>query len=576
MALTDRSVRRLQIKRLNIIFAVLLFILLLFIARVFQLTVIRGDELLIKSTQNFLRQWRIPPPRGIIYDRNGVPLAENVISYKCYFSPYRLSKATIVETISRLAEILRVDQKELQQKISGLKWRSESVLIAKNLALKDVTPILEQKHLFPGVYIQQTLRRHYPLGKVSAHIIGYVGRIPPRQLSEYIKKGYDKADYIGISGIEKVYESYLRGKEGYQVVVQNARGRVVDSEIEQPATPGLDLYLSIDEKLQRFCWEKIKNQKGVIIVENPQNGEILALVSSPSFDPEHPAQATGEDVSMLNRAIQGHYFPGSTVKPIFAIAALENGIKPEEKIYCSGKYYLPNWRRPFLCNQGNGHGYVDAARALQVSCNTYFYKSGQKLGGQILVDYAYRYGLGRKTGIDLPFEAQGFVPLYQYSELKRGLLVQFSIGQGKINCTPIQLVYAYSAIANNGKIPVPHLLLKVVNEKDQVIFKKEENWEYIAIKPEVREIIITGLYKVVNAEEGTAYRAKFDPAWRAAGKTGSAQNARGGTDALFVCFAPYDDPEILVLVLIENGGLGGHVAAPIARDILKFYYQHKE
>ena len=278
---------------------------------------------------------------------------------------------------------------------------------------------------------------------------------------------------------------------------------------------------------------------------------------------------------MLNRAIQGIYFPGSTVKPIFAIAALENGVNPEKRIFCSGKYYLPHWRHPFLCNQGNGHGYVNIVRALQVSCNTYFYKVGQELGGKVLVDYAYRYGLGRKTGIDLPFEEQGFVPLYQYSELKRGALVQFSIGQGKINCTPIQLASAYVAIANQGRVPVPHLLLKAVNENQEVILEKEPNEERIPLSPEVRKIIITGLSKVVNAQSGTAFRAKFNPAWKVAGKTGSAQNAQGGTDALFVCFAPYDDPEILVLVLIENGGLGGHVAAPIARDILEFYYQQQ-
>lgn len=561
----------LQKSRLILFYIFILVILFLFTARLLQLTIVRGEELTEKSQQNFLRQQRLPSPRGIIYDRYGQPLAENLWSYALYFSRYRLPKAAVSKTIGQLAEVLSLDRVKLEEKLKNIKLPGESILIAKELSLAEITPIMEQEKSFAGITIEKTLRRHYPLGQSVAHITGYLGSIPPAGLAGFLARGYTKEDKIGISGIEKTYEGLLRGRDGYQLVVRNALGKVVNSTIYAPSEAGANLFLTIDSELQKFCWEKIKNREGVIIVTNPKNGEVLAMVSSPSFDPLMIAKSQSNLApSFFNRAIQGRYFPGSTIKPILAIAGLENEIKPEKRSYCSGKFYLPDWRQPFLCSEGWGHGFVNLRRALEVSCNSYFYTLAQELGGKTLVDYASPFNLGQLTGIDLPFENEGFLPLYQYSELKRGLLVQFGIGQGRIQVTPIQLACAFSAIANNGWIAPPHLLLKAVNEKGEILNSSPGKGRQIKLKPETIKEVLMGLYDAVNKPGGTAFQAQFSAQWKVGGKTGSAENARGGTDAWFICFAPYDDPQILVLVLVENGGHGGQVAAPIARDILSF------
>ncbi len=570
-----RSPRIRQYRRLTIFYLLFLGILFIFFLRLTELTILRGSELKEKSEQNFLRQQRLPAPRGIIYDRNGSILAENYTTYNVYLTLSR-RKTNVSVLTEQLARLLNLDPQQLRDKIQKMKPTGAPIPIAKDLRLDQITPLLEQERSFPGVFIEKKLKRRYLLQEAAAHIVGYLISIPPKVLPELIEKGYAPDDKIGATGVEKSYETLLRGQDGSQIIVRNALGKVIDSVVEQPAVPGATIYLTLDSNLQKFCYDKLQDKSGVIIVINPQNGEVLAMASSPTFDPEEPAKSPPDASSpYLNRAIQGRYFPGSTIKPILAIAALENGIKPERKIYCSGEFYLPDWRQPFLCSEQDGHGYVDLKRALQVSCNSYFYTIALELGGKNVVDYSYRFNLGRRTGIDLPFEDEGFLPLYNYGELTRGLLIQFGIGQGRIQTTPLQLVCAYAAIANSGWIATPHLLLQAVNEAGEPLPISPKKEQRILLQEKYRSEVLSGLFSVVNEPGGTGYSAQFKPQWKVAGKTGTAQNSTGGTDAWFIGFAPVNDPRVLVLVLIENGGHGGKVAAPIARDILAFYFSQQ-
>jgi penicillin-binding protein 2 len=494
-----------------------------------------------------------------------------------YFSPYRLKKSEISEVLDRLAGELGIDRSVLGEKVNKLKWRGDQCVVAKNLSMSGITPLMEKENLFPGITIRESLQRRYPLGDAVAHVTGYIGPLPPNRVDALLEQAYNRNDFIGLGGIEKQYEELLRGTDGVQIVVRNARGKVLESNIEQPAIPGHNIYLSIDSGLQQACWKEIQGKHGVIIAADPRNGEILALASAPSFDPEKPG-ATLPDMerSMFNRAIQGRYAPGSTIKPIFAIAALEQGIDPEKRIYCSGKYYLPNWNTPFLCNEGFGHENVNLVRSLEVSCNTYYYTQAQNLGGSILANYANRYGLGRVTGVDLPFEKGGYIPLGGTSELQRGLLVQFSIGQGKIEVTPLQMVRAFIAVANGGRLYTPHLIRKVLNDKQQPTRQAQTEFEDMSLSKAHSTRIRNGLFRCVNSSRGTAHRAQFKPEWKAAGKTGSVQNPRGNVDAWFICFAPYENPNIVLLVMIEDGGLGGRNAAPIAQRLLDSYYSDRK
>ncbi len=575
MTFETRKPQNPQQVRINGAFYLFVAVILIFTARLIQLTLFRGEDLYQKSTENFLCRWRLPATRGIIYDRHGSPLAENITRYDLFFSPHRLKQKTVSSTLRSVSDLLDLDVDRLEEKVKSLKWKGDTVTVARNLDLVAITPLMEQQHRFPGIEIHHSLKRRYPLGEKAAHIAGYLGAITPEQLDAFLAKGYTRSDHIGITGVEYIHEQNLRGTDGYELVVRNARGSIIDRAIEKPAVPGKHLVLSIDAALQEFCWEQMQGIHGVIIVENPRNGEILAMVSAPSFDPHIPASSTqGEEISLLNRAIQGIYYPGSTIKPIFALAVLESGVSPDKKIFCSGRFYLPRWRQPFLCNQGNGHGYVDVEEALKLSCNTYFYHYGQELGGAVLLRYAQRFCFGSPTGIDLPFEKESPLVAVQPKDLTRGRLVMFSIGQGDLLVTPIQMVCAYAAIANKGWVATPHLFKEAVDERNKTIYSPLKSGTQISIDEAARERIIEGMRRVINESGGTAYRAGFEPEWNAAGKTGSAQNARGGTDAWFICFAPHHAPHVLVLVLIEDGGSGGRVAAPIARDILEFYFNN--
>ncbi len=576
MARYPVSPRKILSTRMVALLVICAIIFFIFSLRLLQLTVLQGDELLHKSEDNFLRRWRLTPPRGIIFDRHRKPLAENTVTFNVYFSPYRLKQKTISTTLDKLAELLSLDRDTLENNVNKLTWRGENLLVARSMPLTKITPLVEQEHNFPGVFVRETLERHYPPGEVAAHVTGYASSIPAEQLQRYLEKGYSRNDTVGIAGLELEYEDYLQGEEGYQIIVQNARGKVIDSTIEQPARQGNNLVLTLDAELQKFCWEQVKDVHAVIIVENPQNGEILAMVSTPSFKPDHPLQEIPDrETSLFNRAVQGTYAPGSTIKPLFALSFIENGIDPEQQIYCSGEYKLPNWRHPFLCNQGYGHEWVDLERAIKVSCNTYFYKYGYEMRGKTLVDAAYRFGLGRITGIDLPYEKQGYLPLYDTASLTRGRLLQFSIGQGKINITPIQMVYAYSMIASKGHAPVPHLVRRVENQKGKITHTPKHTEETVSLKSDAYRHVINGMRQAVNAPGGTAHRADFDPGWNVAGKTGTAQNPQGTNDAWFLCFSPAQHPDILILVMMEEGGHGGSTAAPIARNILEWIHEPK-
>jgi len=457
------------------------------------------------------------------------------------------------------------------------------ILLMKGLKLDEVTPIFERMHQFQGISIEEDYERYYPYGTATAHISGFVGLIDKGEQKEYLSKGYLRTSYVGKAGIEGQYEDLLYGKKGLEILVRDAKGRKKELVENIPPKPGKNILLTLNLDLQLAAEKSLGERKGAVVVANPDTGEILALVSYPSFEPSQPSK---KENIFLNRAIAEYYSPGSTFKPLTAITALENGYSPALKIFCDSYFYLKGRDKPFRCDFTAGHGSLDLEEGLKFSCNIYFYTLANKLGGNKLLSQASRFGFGEKTGIDLPGEKSGFIPLNDSKSLFRGEVVMLGIGQGRISITPIQMLKVYCAIANGGKCITPHLFLDLDEtrideaESDNKSELKKEiqrnlNSEVdLNIEQNVLKIVRRGLYRVVNEEGGTAYRVGFDPKWRVAGKTGTAQNWRGELpDAWFACWAPFDNPKIAIVAIVENAGHGADIAAPIAKDILQKFFE---
>lgn len=560
-------------KRLHLLFLFSIIACLLFLARLIQLNIVKGDYFAKLSEDNFLYPQRINPIRGSIRDRHGEALARSTLGFNLYFSHLRLAKSHINRTLRYLSQLFGHDFSAYRAQLLSRRPRWNKLLLRAGLNLAQVTCLWEHQHDLPGISIEESYQRSYPHGQVFGHITGHMGRIPQGKVEQYLSLGYELDDYVGLAGLETVYEKFLKGKLGQEIILRNARGRNLKSWVDFPSLPGHDIVTTLDAGLQKYIYDALKETQGVAIVMRPTNGEILAMVSSPGFDPNNPG-AKGEDVSYFNRAISGHYHPGSTFKPIAALAYLEKGLSPSETFFCDGEFYLPQWRYPFKCNLPKGHGQVNLENGLKFSCNIYFYKGSIKTGGEAMLEMASRLGLGQPTGVDLPGEITGFLPFNSPESLSRGRLLQFSIGQGLIITTPLQMLSSFCAIANGSIAYQPHLLQRIVSATGELIYEFRPKGKQVNLPVEHRRAVIDGLIKVVNEKGGTASAAGFKKEWQVAGKTGTARNPQGQLDAWFVGFAPYDNPEIALLVMIENGGHGGAVAAPIAAQIFDYIFSH--
>ncbi len=612
------SEKRLFISR--IILAVVISILLLgiVIARLVQLQV-RDYELFAEKSQgNRVRIAALPPTRGLIYDRRGRVLAENLPAYQLELIPEQVPD--LKDTLARLAAMGLIRSEDIPR-FNGLSQtgpRFKPVTLRFRLTDDEIATFANQRPRFPGVDFQPRLVRHYPDSNLTAHAIGYVTALSTADLKRLDAAAYAGTPQTGKTAVEHFNEGLLHGKVGFRQVVTNARGRQLPTEANDFAgsslegespTPGHNLFLTIDLNLQRIATEALEGKRGAIVAIDPRNGEILALVSAPSFDTNlfatgmSPSQfnelQNDEDRPLFNRAVVGSYPPGSTIKPMLSLAALETGATNlTRRTVCIGYYSLPGSTHRYRDWKPEGHGEVDLHDAITQSCDVYFYEISRDIGIDRMHDYLDRFGLGKETGLDMVGEADGLLPSRAWKRQAfreradqvwfPGETVIASIGQGYMLASPLQLANATAALASRGKRFKPHL---VAAFEDPLTGKRTliapERLPDVNIENEFYwDSVIAGMHDVMQSATGTARASGLGAPYQMAGKSGTSQvfslkqdeeyeeeeiSERLRDHALFISFAPFDDPRIAVAVIVENGSSGSRIAAPIAREIMDEY-----
>jgi penicillin-binding protein 2 len=583
------------------------------LVRLWYLQVIMGKTLLEFSLHNQLREDVIRAPRGMIYSRDNQLMVDNIPRFDVFIIPQYVRH--LDETVSQLARMLSVTEesilKTLKKNASQARWRP--VVIKKNLTSREVALIETANMTLPGVVVDTFTTRRYLDNEAAAHVLGYVTEISQEQLPEYKKTGrfnYRQGDFIGQFGLEKELDLMVRGDDGMRLIEVDAFGRrkrdvsaeqIFGSLKNTTSVPGNDVMLTIDHDMQLAAFNALEGKDGSAVALDVNTGEVLAMVSRPGFDPS--AFSIGIEASywnklqsdprrpLSNHTIQEHYPPGSTMKPITALAALEEGIITEKSAFnCNGSFRAPG--RTVHCWEKKGHGMVDTLRSIKESCDVFYYNVATQLDIDVLSAYATKVGMGRKTGIGLAQEQAGFVPTREWKLKKKGIewvggeTLSCAIGQSFMLATPLQLAVAYSAIANGGKVWKPQLVKKIFNKAEVLKeFTPQLLWEF-NIRPKSLEILHKGLYQVVNERKGTAwwFRGKGT---HMAGKTGTAQVMNISADklydkcekrpyearhhALFVAYAPYEDPKIAVSVVVEHGCHGSSAAAPVAAAVVTAY-----
>lgn len=575
------------LKRIQLGSYIIIGILLILCFRLWQLQILDGDKYKRLSEDNRLRILKTPAPRGIIYDRNGTPLVKNIPFFSVSITTDNFRG---IDTDS-LSAVLGLTQKEVEEKLTK-KDNSPfvPVKLKQGLSFAEIARIEARRSDFPGLFVETEVGREYLFGKVGAHIIGYLGKITTSQLNNPDLRHFPPDALIGQWGVEALFDNQLRGIYGERIIEVDALGRELRMIQERPSVKGTDINLSIDINIQKAVEDAFGEKAGALVALKPNSGEILALESLPSFDPNifsmgiayNDWKSLMEDKKkpMLNRAVQSQYPPGSTFKIITAVAALEEGIiNPDAKINCTGGINYGRWT--FGCWKKGGHGPVDFHRAIVESCDVYFYELGRRLGIDKIHKYATAFGLGRETGIELiPVkEKRGLIPNTEWKKEKKRLPWYLgdtfisAIGQGYITATPIQMALMTATFANGGKIYKPSLIK--INQAPSGT---------ITLKPETVKMIKEALSGVVNEANGTAQGARSSLTV-ISGKTGTAQvvgKKKGLTGerfmdhAWFVAFAPVDNPEIALSVFVEHGGGGGAAAAPIAKKAIEAYFKSQE
>ncbi len=582
-------------------------LLLILISRLIYLQVVSHEHFTTLSEDNRVKLQAIAPNRGLIYDRNGILLAGNLPSYKLEITPELVDD--MHSTLAALEEIIQVRDIDRSRfnKLLKRKSRFEPVPLRFHLSDEEVARFSVDRHRFPGVDIQAGLARHYPLGKLAVHVLGYVGRIDENALKKIDTSNYRGTTHIGKTGVEKTYEVTLHGKVGVQHVETTAQGRIIRVLNRTSPVPGRNLFLTLDSRLQAVAETAFGEFSGSAIAMNPKNGDILAMVSLPTYDPnpfvngiEYAAyKALQEDdrEPLFNRALRGQYPPGSTIKPFIGLAGLEQGITHQHSsTYCPGFYSLAGSERKYRDWKRGGHGTVDLDIAITQSCDVYFYDLAVSMGIDRIHHYLSYFGFGLKTGIDLQGELSGLLPSpnwkrHRYGEpWFPGETVITGIGQGFFLTTPLQLAVATAALANQGELVPPRIVSATqIANSEELIPRRQKIPQTISISDQRNwDAIIQAMVNVVHSQHGTAQRTGKDSPYRFAGKTGTSQVfglkeeekydaekiARKLRDhALFISFAPVDDPQIVVAVIVENGGSGSKVAAPIARTIMDAYLE---
>lgn len=569
--------------RIMIATYIVIAIFSLLVLRLWQLQILQGNEYRRISEENRLKIVKIAAPRGIIYDRNGIPLVKNSPYYSVSISPALSGNIDA----ALLSKVINIDIDTIEKKLSNKKSSFEPVRLKEGLSFKDIAFIEARRSDFPGLYIDIDVTRHYLFGDVGAHLIGYIGKLNQRQYRDSEFRGLPADAFVGQWGTEMLFDKQLRGIPGERIVEVDALGRELRLIKEKPPLKGEDLILSMDLNLQKAAEESFGEKTGALVAIKPDTGEILSLVSKPSFDPNLFAKGISQQQwtdliynprnPLLNRALQSQYPPGSTFKIVTALAGLEEHvIDPETKVTCNGGISYGRWH--FGCWQKNGHKTLSLHRALVESCDVYFYEVGRRLGIDRVASYARELGLGKNSELKLVKERKGVVPDTKWKQEKKkqpwylGETFNASIGQGYVSVTPYQMARLTGIISNGGYIHEPSLLK--LAEKPLIAKKLNVSSENIS---EIKK----GLYGVVNEPSGTGWAARSSII-EICGKTGTAQVIGIRKDsrylhelhrdhAWFVAFAPCDKPEIALSVLVEHGGHGGAAAAPIAKRAIEAY-----
>lgn len=556
------------------------------------------------SQDNRVKLVPLPPVRGLIYDRNGIIVAQNLPTYSLEVTPEQVDD--MQQTLQELSVLIDINEEQLTRfkRLIKQRRRFESIPLKISLNPEEVAKIAVNRHRFPGVDIEAKLLRHYPLADETAHVLGYVGRINQRELESIDNSAYAGTTHIGKNGVEKFYEDTLHGTVGMQQVEVNALGRTIRVLEKQLPQTGDNLILHLDTRLQKVAMEAFGEENGSAVAIDPNTGGLLAMVSKPGFDPnlfvagisskDYQALQDSEHQPLFNRALRGQYPPGSTVKPFIALAGLENQvIGAEEKKFCGGYYQLPKHSHKYRDWKKWGHGSIDMDQAITQSCDVYFYDLAHVLGVDRLHQYLSLFGFGSKSGVDLGAELPGLLPSREWKRRRHnkawypGETLIMGIGQGYFLTTPLQLAAATATFANGGIYRSPRIVDHIIgNTANEIIeqigtvertlpINDQQNWDKVE----------TAMINVVEHPRGTAKRLK-NPNYRIAGKTGTAQvftvkqdeeydeekiSKKYRDHALFIAYAPIEDPQIAVAVIVENGGHGGSTAAPIAKKIMDAY-----
>jgi len=580
---------------------VLLLLVLILLAKAFYLQVVRGQYYEERAKNISLRKYQVRAPRGRIYDRKGRPLAINRPSFNFYVVPGYLGKAERPVLLENLSKYLGLDREKVEEKLAKNKrGRWTPLILKRDLSQKELALVEERDWLFPGTMVVAEGKRYYPHGSLAAHLLGYVGEVSEEELRS---DDYYPGDMVGRSGVEKEYEEVLRGIPGWERWEVDAHGKRRELKDSSRPVPGDDIYLTLDLELQEVAEKLLEGKQGAIVAMDPRNGEILAMASSPGFDPnmfvkgippdEWKVLSQSKTHPLQNRCIQGLYPAGSVFKIVVALAGLEEGkVRPKDEFFCGGGY--PFGGRVYRCWKKGGHGHVDLRRAIVESCDVYFYNLGHELGVDTIHKYGAMLGLGDKTGIDLPHEKGGLLPSSSWKKKVLGEIwypgetLSLAIGQGYLQVTPLQLDLMLSRVVNGGWKIRPHVLLKVVKGEEERSWKGEDR-KRLPFKRWGLAFLKDALEGVVGDPHGTGRAARI-PGIAVGGKTGTAQvvamKEDGDEDeelpphwrehAWFVAFAPVEDPRIAVAVLVEHGGHGGSTASPLARKMIKAYLQKED
>lgn len=587
----------------------IVIVLFAIMGRMFYLQVLNHDHYTTKAQNNRVSIVPLAPTRGLIFDRNGVILAQNLPAYALELVPERIKD--IDQVIAELAKIINISKTDIARFKKQLqsKRRFHPIPLRHRLSEEEVAKLAVNRHRFPGMEIAARLMREYPHKNLAVHALGYVGRINVKELNQLdvdnATANYAATSHIGKLGIEKAYEKQLHGIVGFQRIETNVLGRTIQILERAAPVPGDDVSLTLDINLQRVAKQALGDNKGAVVAIDPSNGELLVLASIGDYDPNlfvngidhktYNALQSSNLKPLFNRALLGQYPPGSTVKPFIGLAGLETGqLKLSKSVFCKGWYSLKDDERKYRDWKKKGHGHTNLKKAITESCDVFYYQLAQKMGVDLIHDYLAPFGFGRKTGIDIVGEASGILPSTQWKRTVRGkpwylgeTLIS-GIGQGYNLTTPLQLAVATATLANGGHSIQPHLMSSIrtttgeqshyqSNQTSYQISKiKQSNWDYV----------ISSMKNVIYGLHGTAKKLNKGQPYKIAGKTGTAQVFGIAQDAeykkeeiakhlqdhaLFIAFAPINNPKIAVAVIVENGGSGGSVAGPIAGAVIDAY-----